>query len=255
MGQTEWGGSVTDGPAYKQVTDDLRERIRSGELPAGARLQSLAELSGHYGVSRDVAREAIGVLRAEGLIETRQGSGTFVRAFARIPRVSPARLAKAQWGSGKAIQDLDTGPRWRTVDIRVDHPPAPADVAAAFGIETGGKVLSRSRRFLVDERPVQLATSYYRLEMVRDTAIALTDTGPGGSYARLTEEGHAPTRFIERVVDRAPHPDEQLDLALPRAGRVFHITRFAYTAEDLCVEVNHMVLDADAYDLEYHFSA
>lgn len=246
---------MADGPAYKQVTDDLREQIRSGVLPAGTRLQSLAELSSHYGVSRDVAREAVGILRAEGLIETRQGSGTFVRTFARIPRISPARLARSRWGSGKAIQDLDTGPRWRTVDIIVAHPPAPADVADAFGIEPEAKVLSRSRRFIVDDRPVQMATSYYRLEMVRDTAIALTDTGPGGSYARLAELGQAPARFIERVVDRAPHPDEQFDLALPRTGRVFHITRFAYTAEDLCVEVNHMVLDADAYDLEYHFNA
>jgi GntR family transcriptional regulator len=246
---------VSDSPAYRKVTDDLREQIRSGALPAGQRLQSLAELGSHYGVSRDVAREAIGVLRAEGLIETRQGSGTFVRAFARIPRVSPARLARAQWGSGKAIQDVDTGPRWRTVDINVAHPSAPPDVAEAFGIAPGEPVLSRSRRFFVDDRPVQLASSYYRLDMVRDTAIALTNTGPGGAYARLAEKGFAPDRFIERVVGRAPHPDEQLDLALSRTGRVFHITRFAYTAEDLCIEVNHMVLDADAYDLEYHFSA
>lgn len=247
---------MADGPGYRQVTDDLRAQIRSGKLPAGTRLQSLAELSAHYGVSRDVAREAIGVLRAEGLIETKQGSGTFVRTFARIARVSPARLARAQWGSGKAIQDLDTGRRWRTVDIIVAQPPAPTDVAEAFGLDVGATVLSRSRRFFVDDRPVQLATSYYRLEMVRDTAIALTDTGPGGSYARLAERGFAPARFVERVIDRAPHPDEQLDLALPKTGgRVFHITRFAYAAEDLCVEVNHMVLDADAYDLEYHFNA
>lgn len=247
---------MTDGPAYRQVADDLRAKIRSGELPAGSLIRSLGQLSGYYEVSRDVAKEAIGILRAEGLVETKQGLGTFVREFARISRVSPARLSRAQWGSGKAIQDADTGPRWRTVDINVAEPPAPSDVAEAFGIEPGATVLSRSRRFFVDDRPVQLATSYYRLDMARGTAIALTDTGPGGSYARLAEKGYAPARFIERVVDRAPHPDERLDLALPKtSGRVFHITRLAYTHQGLCVEVNHMVLDTDAYDLEYHFNA
>lgn len=247
---------MSDGPAYKQVADDLRAKIRSGELPTGSLIRSLGQLSGDYGVSRDVAKEAIGILRAEGLVKTKQGLGTFVREFARIPRVSPARLARAQWGSGKAIQDMDTGPRWRTVDINVARPPAPADVAEAFGVEPGTIVLSRSRRFFTDERPVQLATSYYRLDMAQGTAIELTDTGPGGSYARLAEKGFAPAQFIERIVDRAPHPDERLDLALPKTtGRVFHITRFAYTDRDLCVEVNHMVLDTDAYDLEYHFNA
>jgi GntR family transcriptional regulator len=207
-------------------------------------------------VSSDVARQAISILRAEGLVETRQGAGAFVRTFAQITRSSPGRLSRAQWGGGKAIQDHDTGQRWRTVDVVVSEAPAPGDVAEALGAEPGDPVVSRARRFLVDERPVQLATSYYPVELARGTAITYTDTGPGGSYARLAEQGHAPVRFTETVVARAPHPDESFDLALPKAGgMVFDVTRFAFTAEGRCVEVNRMVLDAAAYVLEYHFNA
>jgi GntR family transcriptional regulator len=247
---------VGNGPAYRRVADDLRAQIRAGKLPAGTRLPSLPQLGQQFDVSGDVARQAIAVLRAEGLVETRQGAGAFVRTFAQITRSSPGRLSRAQWGSGKAIQDHDTGPRWRTVDVVVSETPAPSDVAEALGLEPGGVALSRARRFLVDDRPVQLATSYYPLEIVHGTAITYTDTGAGGSYARLAELGHAPVRFTESVIARAPQPDEAFDLALPRAGGlVFDLTRYAYTADDRCIEVNRMVLDAAAYVLEYHFTA
>lgn len=256
MAQSEGAYLVTNGPAYKRVADDLRARIRGGKMAAGSRLPSLPQLGHQYGVSGDVARQAIGILRAEGLVETRQGSGAFVRTFARITRSSPGRLSRAQWGSGLAIQDHDTGPRWRTVDVVVSEVSPPWDVAEALGVDPADSVLSRARRFLVDDRPVQLATSYYPLGIVRGTAIAYTDTGPGGVYARLAEIGFEPASFVERVSDRAPQPDESFDLALPKVGgRVFDITRYAYTGEGRCVEVNRMVLDAASYDLEYHFTA
>lgn len=69
-------------------------RILGGELPPGNRLPTADALASTYGVSRTVVREALSRLKAEGLVETRQGSGAFVareqitRPF-RIPRRSP----------------------------------------------------------------------------------------------------------------------------------------------------------------------
>lgn len=243
-------------PGYRYVADDLRAQIRGGKLTAGARLPSLAQLSQRYGVSSDVARKGIAILRAEGLVETRQGAGAFVRTFTRIPRRSPGRLSKAQWGRGKAIQDHDTGPRWRAVDVVVSETPAAGDVAEGLDMENGTPVLSRARRFLVDDRPVQLATSYYPLDIARGTAISYTDTGPGGVYARLAELGFTPAHFTESLTARAPHPDEAFDLAMSKTGGiVFDVTRWAYTDGGRCVEVNRMVLDAAAFELTYDFTS
>ncbi|WP_328475097.1 GntR family transcriptional regulator [Actinoplanes sp. NBC_00393] len=248
--------TAAGGPAYRRVADALREGIRNGELAPGSRLASLPKLGQEFDVSPDVARQALAVLRAEGLVETRQGAGAFVRAFAQITRRAPDRLARERWVGGEAIQDADTGPRWRTVDITVNEIPAPAAVAVALDLSEGEPVVARSRRFLVDERPVQLATSYFPADLVRGTAIAYTDTGPGGSYARLAELGHEPVRFRERVEDRLPDSAERSTLALPADGsRIFEVTRLAFTADGRCVEVNRMVLDAAVYVLEYEFSA
>jgi GntR family transcriptional regulator len=225
----------------------------AGDLVDGARLPSLTALAERYGATHDAVRQAIGILRDERLVETRHGAGTFVRRFAMIVRASPARLAREHWGSGAAIQDADTGPRLRARDIVVSEVPAPELVAEALGVTVGAAVLSRSRRFLVDERPVQLSTSWLPLDIVRGTPITYTDAGPGGSYARLAELGHGPDRFTERIAARAPLPDERTALALPgRGALVFEVTRFAYSA-DRCVEVNLMILDSAVYSLEYSF--
>jgi DNA-binding FadR family transcriptional regulator len=63
------------------VVAGLKSRILDGSLPPGAKLPSEAELIDEYAVSRTVVREAVTRLRAEGLVETFQGRGSFVLAM------------------------------------------------------------------------------------------------------------------------------------------------------------------------------
>ena len=60
------------------VAEKLRSEIIEGPLAPGDKLASEAELTKQHGVSRTVVREAIASLRADGLVEPRQGSGVFV---------------------------------------------------------------------------------------------------------------------------------------------------------------------------------
>lgn len=62
------------------VVAGLKARILDGSLGPGVKLPSEAELIEEYGVSRTVVREAVTRLRAEGLVETFQGRGSFVLA-------------------------------------------------------------------------------------------------------------------------------------------------------------------------------
>jgi len=65
---------------YVAIADDLRRQVAAGDLAAGAVLPSEAELAGAYAVSRVTVRKALELLRAEGLIDARQGFGWFVPA-------------------------------------------------------------------------------------------------------------------------------------------------------------------------------
>ncbi|MCF3104500.1 winged helix-turn-helix transcriptional regulator [Streptomyces roseoverticillatus] len=84
----EWTGT----PAYQQVADALRRRIAAGEFDSsGGQLPSLAELQTEFEITITVARGAIGVLKAEGLVVSHQGKGAFLSAGAadRARRADP----------------------------------------------------------------------------------------------------------------------------------------------------------------------
>lgn len=72
-------------PPYQQVANDLRASILTRRLAPGEKLPSGPELSRHYGVARMTVQQAMRLLRDEGLIVSRQGSGVFVRARTERP--------------------------------------------------------------------------------------------------------------------------------------------------------------------------
>lgn len=63
-----------------RVYEQLLERIRGGEFLPDGRLPSEHDLAAQFDVSRPIVRDALGRLRAEGLVFSRQGAGSFVRA-------------------------------------------------------------------------------------------------------------------------------------------------------------------------------
>jgi GntR family transcriptional repressor for pyruvate dehydrogenase complex len=65
--------------AYQSVAEQLKDMIMTGELRAGDRLPNVRELGESFGVSKATVSEALRMLGAMGLIETRQGIGTYVR--------------------------------------------------------------------------------------------------------------------------------------------------------------------------------
>lgn len=65
-------------PLYRQVVDSLRNDIVRGVFPVGSQLPTEETLSERFAVSRHTVREALRQLRANGLVSSRQGSGTTV---------------------------------------------------------------------------------------------------------------------------------------------------------------------------------
>lgn len=243
-------------PKYQRIASDLKDAIRSGTYGPGDRLPGENDLMTQYEVARMTARQALGVLQREGLVEARKGAGVFVRAFQPLRRRGIQRLARERWGGGRSIWSADIGERTLVVDhVRVTEERAPDHVAPVLDCGETDSVCVRRRRFVLDGKPVLLATSYLPAALVAGSAITQEDTGPGGTYARLAELGYKPVHFREEIRSRMPSQDETTQLQLAAGTPVILICRTAFADEGRPVEVNEMVLDSAAYVLEYDFDA
>jgi GntR family transcriptional regulator, transcriptional repressor for pyruvate dehydrogenase complex len=66
---------------YEQVAEAIHDMIRSGKVRPGDKLESVQQLAAHFQVGRSAIREALTSLKAMGLIEIRQGEGTYIKKF------------------------------------------------------------------------------------------------------------------------------------------------------------------------------
>ncbi|MTW85988.1 FCD domain-containing protein [Virgibacillus dakarensis] len=66
---------------YEEVSDSLIELLKTGQLHPGDKLNPVEQLAKDYDVSRSAIREALSGLRAMGLVEMRQGEGTYITQF------------------------------------------------------------------------------------------------------------------------------------------------------------------------------
>lgn len=80
------------GPLHRKLSDALRQAIERGHLPAGTRLPAERDLASRLAVSRSTVVTAYDALRGEGLLESRQGSGTRVHSPARSDHIVHGNL-------------------------------------------------------------------------------------------------------------------------------------------------------------------
>lgn len=241
----------------RQIADGLREQIVSGAIAPGAKLPSESDLVNEYGTASQTVKQAISLLKAEGLVIGKKGSGVFVRLPPPITRMSMERFSRSQRAAGRAAQQAEAeaaGLTWRQEVLELAEVPAPDWVAKWYDLEPGAPVFVRRRREWVADEPNQLADSYYRPEVVRGTAITELKTGPGGSYARLEEAGLVIVRFREEMHARMPTPAETRGLRLTMGVPVVQLRRVAF-AESGPVEVFESIMAADRFTFTYEFDA
>ena len=85
-----------DAPIYAQLTDQLRRRIVSGDLPPGERLPSVRELSAQAGVNPNTVQRAMAEMERLGLVRSQRTSGRFVTEDESAIRQLRAELAREQ---------------------------------------------------------------------------------------------------------------------------------------------------------------
>lgn len=246
---------MPDLPAYLRVAADLRDKIAHGELSPGDPLPSTAQLMSTYATSITTVRSAIAVLVGEGLVEGTAGGRVRVREIRRMVRRAHGRTMRSQAGpTSPFARDATASGYTPTWEHESTEEPATEEVAARLEIEPGEPVMRTRYRFLADGHPIQLSTSWEPLSLTRGTPVERPEEGAAvGVVARFDHIGIRIDDCEERVVSRAPTPEEAEALDLPRGGPGVQFIRRTYYAAGRPVETCDIVVDSAKYELAYRF--
>ncbi|MFI0897764.1 GntR family transcriptional regulator [Streptomyces sp. NPDC020983] len=247
---------MTERPEYLRIAGVLRDQITTGQLPAGARLPTLPELCATYGVSETTARNAMGVLRGEGLVESRTRAGTVVRERPPVHRLAADRYRTPAGGPPQTAFTRDQGIGWSEykLDKKFEQVRAGANLAALFEVEPGELLLARHFVFYDSDAPTQMSTSYLRWSDVGGTPVAdpIHEPWPGGTRAQLATLGIEVVRITEAFSVGMPSEEEATTLRIGSAVPVIRFTRRHLAADGRVVEVAHpIVRRGDATVVEF----
>jgi GntR family transcriptional regulator len=214
-------------PMWRQIAEDLRQKIESGELGSGGTaLPSELELRDQYNASRNTVRDAVKWLVTRGLVVTRPGQGTFV-----VTRIDPfVTTLSTDIGAGPEAESPTYGSevsaRSREPEVsvpRVEIHQTSGIVAAELRLPEGTTVVSRHQQRYIDGTPWSLQTSFYPLSFVDRGAAQLiqaTDI-PSGVVAYIEQTlGMKQAGWRDRFKVRLPDATEAQFFGLPDDGRI-----------------------------------
>ena len=205
-------------PALLPRAEAIRDQIRRGEFAPGARLPTEETLCRTYTVSRITVIRALRDLVAEGLVERRQGRGTFVAA----PVVDQDLLRLTDFIEDMAAAGLHAESRvvGKTTVVAPDH------VTNALGVVTGSPVLELRRLRLADGAPIAFDITW--LTPTFAALVADADLEHQTIYRILEQEHHVAVErgeYLIEAVAATPAIAAALDVAsdAPSPARPPHL--------------------------------
>jgi DNA-binding GntR family transcriptional regulator len=238
-------------PKYLQVANHYRDQIVSGSLAEGSELPSERQLAVEWDISRPTATRALAALRSLGLVESRQGSGTFVRGHVRFNRGARDRYLRSR----DAGRIYGPGERAEIVEARLTTPPD--WIATELGLKPGELAIRRERVTYTDEEPSEISVSWLHPTLA-DVAPRLLDverirTGSVAYVAKAT--GRKPAYARDQVAARLGTVDERRQLALTsRSAAVLVIRHVVYDDQGEAMECVEAAYPPDRWTFEQQYS-
>ncbi len=212
--------------AYVQIEEELAERIRTGELPAGSLLPPERELAEQMGVSRMTVRQALGRLADRGLLRREQGRGTFVSE----PKLNQSLSTL----SGFFEQMLSQGIIPTSRLLSREEVLASRAVAQVLGLRIGEPLYKVVRLRSGGGVPLVLETSFFPARLVPGL---LEQDLERSSIYRLMERYQArPVRAIQSLEPVPAREFEAELLQIPVGAPVMLVERTAWDAQGRAVE-------------------
>lgn len=245
---------MAQAPRYRELADELREAIYAGEtlldieLADGAQLPTEPELGTHFQVSRGTIRQALRELAAEGLLETRGRSGTYVR---RLPMLGynadaedPHRRDDQPGTTDTWFSVVKRAGREPSQVFRFRIEPASALVASRLGLSANDLVVVRECQRYVNEIPWSEQVSYYAYGVAQECGLDTPEDIPEGTVRRMAAHGVVEDQLDHEISSRPANDDERRHFDLAPGVSVLIYQRIAQS-KGAVVRYTREVLPAD----------
>ena len=227
-------------PAYLQLKNVLEHLVLEGRIPPGATLPSERTLAARLNLSRMTVRRALEGLVAAGVVEPRQGAGTFVRSSTVNQHVE----GLASFSDEVASMGLVAG----ATLVAIEQFPAGEVVARSLDIDPGTTILRVLRLRSVDGEPFEVQDAYLPPRFLRLSIVDLTQSG--SLYSTLDSQfGARPLRAVQSVGARMATTSEARYLKLTRDVPVVVKQRVTYGLDERPMEFVMCAARSDKYRL------
>ena len=227
---------------YLDLADDLRARIAAGRVGA---LPSEAELGETHGVSRVTVRRALELLRDEGLVTSRRGSGWFVVSDPVRQPLGRVTTIEA------ALEAAGARPERRVLEFGFE--PATPEVAKTLGLPADADVLRVARLNLADGEPFALVTVW--LPESLGAHVSRADVERATFYDLLPLHGVETGRIVQTITATAADRTEARRLGGRSRDPLLACRRVTYDRSGAAVMVSEHRYPARSTALEVEFPA
>ncbi|SFS16727.1 GntR family transcriptional regulator [Yoonia litorea] len=234
--QSEWYREGR-GPRYKQLCRHISAMVASGALAAEDQLPSEREIADIADVSRVTVRKAIAELVADGMIEQRQGAGSFVRKTGE--RTEQSLTSLVSFTENLQARGLQSSSRVLLKGLFV---PTPTE-AMVLGLSPHHRVARIHRLRSGDAVPMALEHS-----SLPEDVLPRPDKVDVSLYELLRARGMAPNRAIQRVTAINATASVAELLELPEGTAILQIERTGYLQSGRPVEFTSGYYRSDLYD-------
>lgn len=230
---------ISSVPLYAQIHENLRRRIESDELQAGAAISSERELAEMYKVSRMTARQALNALKSEGFVYQERGVGTFVSK--RKLDVHTRNLI----GFTEEMRARGLAPSTKILLSRREK--AAPETAKELGLDEGDdEVFHFQRLRLADELPLAFEDGY--LPAKRFPRLDEKDLENESLYKILENDYGVVMHHAEEILEATCATKEiAKTLAIKAKSALLIVHRVVFTESNLAVESVRTFYRADRY--------
>lgn len=239
-------------PKYLQIANYIKNEIVRGDRKPGEEIPSERHIAIEWNVARPTAAKALQALRVQGLVESRQGSGTYVRDQHAAPRAKERYERARKFGRIYATGDYAEIKSAEVVN-------APEHVREALNLDQPGAPVVRRHRVTIskDQGPVETSISWLDVSLAAVAPLLLETMRIRQGTVGYVEEctGRRAAYARDQMAARLATDTELAYLELSESASAVLVYRHTvYDTNDQPLEFAEAVYPPDRWTFEQEYS-